>query len=215
MMMNKNSGAEEYILRSVQITPYNTVLTLILTDGETVRLTLFSEDVHECDGDVLDKSRFSELVECAEKYAAYKKSMDLLAYGDCSKKALVRKLRQRGYSLEGAQNAAALMEKRGFIKEAEHALRIAEGEAKRKYGRARITRKLYSKGFEQKYISAALDHLTENVDFEEMLTEYIESHGLYEVLTDKDLKVRRRVTAALINRGFSYSEISAALKSLS
>ncbi len=212
--MNKPSGAE-YFLRSVQITPYNTILTLVLPDGEEIKLTVFSEDVRKCDGENLDKAEFSQLVEAAEKYAAYKKSMDLLAYGDCSKKALTQKLRQRGYSSQSAQDAAALMEKKGFIHEAEHALRMAQSEARKKYGKARIAQKLFSKGFEQKYIAEAMEKLSQEVDFQELLTEYIDSHGLYDRLTDKDIKIRRRTVASLINRGFSNSEISSAIKELS
>ncbi len=211
-MTNKISGAGEFFLRSVQITPYCVTVNVLFPDGEEVKLTVFPDGFSLCEGQSISKEEFSELVESAERYAAYKKGIDLLAYGDCTKKRLVQKLRQRGYSSQSAIFTAAMLEKKGFIKEGEHALRCAEGEAKKKYGKKRIAARLFSLGFEQKYISEAMEYLEENVDFEELLEEYAEKHGLFEKLLSKDYSQRQKATASLINRGFTASEISSVLK---
>ncbi len=213
-MTNNISGAEEYFLRSVQINIYSVTLIFVSPSGEDIRLTVFSEDVRESEGALIDEYRFAELVQCAENYVAYKKAIDLLAYGDMSKKKTVMKLRQRGYSTDSAINAAALLEKKGFIKEAEHAMRCAETEVRKKYGPSRISARLFSLGFEPKYIREAMEYIEENTDFAEILSDYAASHRLEEKLIANDYSTRQKAIASLVRRGFSHSQISELIKNL-
>ncbi len=199
----------------MQINPYSAVLDIVTPAGEDIRLTVFLDDVRDTDTDGFDEVRFCELTDCAENYAAYKKGIDLLSYGDNSKKKLVQKLRVKGYSLTSAQNAAAMLEKKGYINESEHACRLAASAARAKYGKKRIAAKLYADGFESKYIAAALEYLDENIDWDEILSEYIDSHRLGDDLLGDDTQRRKKAVAKLMNRGFDYGIISRFIKNFS
>ncbi len=175
------------------------------------KLVLPHGAVYEKKNDKLDHDRVVELVYRASEYSAYKKGLELLAYGDNTKSELVRKLVAKGHSEEHAENAAARLEADGYIKESEHCLRRALIEAEKCYGKRYISAKLYSLGFSRNDIRSALEALDAEFDFSSALERYVRRHGLYDTLIGRDVNARNKALASLMRRGFSFDEIKKAL----
>lgn len=140
---------------------------------------------------------------------AIKKGLDLLSYSDSSKASLVRKLMMKGFDREISELATAQLEKTGFIKEEDHALRLARSLVKQLYGPRAVEEKLKSKGFEKKYVKKALEAVCSETDHVENLHTYAEKHGLLDsILSPDDPLQYKRTCAKILRRGFSYEHIS-------
>lgn len=201
---------EEYTLSSVYDDGKCVRITVVGSSGEQ-HLTLPCGEVYEKKNDKLSHSRVTELIYRASEYGAYKKGLDLLAYGDNTKLKLTQKLISKGYGRQIAENAAARLEKDGYIRENEHCLRRAMGEAEKFYGKKYISAKLYSLGFCREDIFAALEQLDGEFDFVSSLELYVRRHGLYGKLLCRDKAVRDKALASLVRRGYSYGEIKEAI----
>ena len=88
----------------------------------------------------------------------------LLSYGSNSMQTLARKLTQRGYSREIAQNAAARLSATGLIDEQKDVRREVEKCLKKLWGAKRISAHLWSKGFAKESMEE-LPVLLSEVDF--------------------------------------------------
>lgn len=160
----------------------------------------------------IDKDRCDELVFCIEKTAAIKKGLSLLEYAQNTAKALKRKLMQKGYSAEAASAAVEYLLSHGFIHEKNDAQLFSETLAKRKlYGRNRIKKELYAKGFGGDVIKEVMSSM-EDEDFVEICAKRMDMMGGWELLTDRNR--RQKTVAALMRYGFTYEDIKAAAEKL-
>ncbi len=201
---------DTYILRSV--TELQSCVKIVIKgEADEKRLTLPCFEVYESVGAVLSAERVDELIYRAEEYSAYKKGLELLAYGDNTKAKTVQKLRQKGYSVQIASSVAARLEENGYINEREHCLRRALSEGEKCYGKQYIAKKLYSLGFCRDDITNALDSLDGQLDMTRLLADYITRHALYDKLTCRERNMKNKAIAALLRRGFSFGEIKNAL----
>lgn len=200
----------EYTLSSVYDDGKCVRITVVGSDGEQ-HLTLPCGELYEKKNDKLSHSRVAELIYRANEYGAYKKGLDLLAYGDNTKPMLTQKLISKGYDKQIAENTAARLEKDGYIRENEHCLRRAASEAEKCYGKKYISAKLYSLGFCREDIAATIERLDEEFDFTSSLEQYVRRHGLYDKLLCRDKAVRDKALSSLLRRGYSYGEIKEAI----
>lgn len=140
---------------------------------------------------------------------AIKKGLGLLSYSDSSKYSLTRKLLTKGFDRDISELAASQLEKMGYIKEEDHALRLARSLAKQLYGPVAIAERLKGKGFEKKYVKTALETVSEETDFTENLRIYSEKTGLYEgIVSPSDMTQYKKVCAKILRRGYSFEHIS-------
>lgn len=144
----------------------------------------------------------------AEKHAAVKRGIAILAFGDNTKRGLAGKLRTKGFSREAAEEACDFLAESGYINEAKNAALLAQDMAEKKlYGAKRISAALYEKGFGKETISEALAEL--DVDFAEICRARIKKMGGKVLFAAPETK--QKAVAALLRYGFSYDDIRAAL----
>lgn len=148
-----------------------------------------------------EASQFCQALRCGEH---------LLSYGSNSAQTLARKLTQRGYSREVAQNAAARLCDMGLINEKKDVHREVEKCLKKLWGAKRISAHLWSKGFAGESMEE-LPEILEEVDFSANCAALIRKHYC-EIPEDPD--EFRRMTASLARYGYSVGEIKNAIRIL-
>lgn len=138
---------------------------------------------------------------------AKKRAMYLLGLQDYSSAALRDKLRA-DYSEKTCDSVIDLLTDYGYLDDRRFAERLAEKLLLRKrYGAYRAKVELARKGFDSKLIAQVLSAYDKEV-YREKICELLESKYAGR-LDDKD--ELRKVTASLVRRGYSYSDISAAI----
>lgn len=143
---------------------------------------------------------------------AVEKGLHLLGYGSSSRRALVRKLTERGFSQEIAAAAAEELCRQGYLNEEAQAVREAERCVEKLWGEKRIVVALRAKGYSSESIKRALFTIEdEEVDFEEVCAERIRRY-MRELPSDP--RERQKWMAALSRYGFSASQIRGALNRL-
>ena len=181
------------------------------------RLDLEGGDPIEVDVRTFDESRFAVGQEITEEQLntllatsrynrARERALYLLGLRDYACKELEEKL----YSEADPVTAAAVVERLrevGLLDDERYAARLARSLSKVKhYPRRRIEQELRQRGISPVLAQAAVSDL-EGEDFEQALE--ILRRKYYNKLNDPDN--RRRVTAALARRGFSYGAIRRAM----
>lgn len=187
------------------------VCELVSSDsGEKLSLLLRISDYYDARlsaGDVVTDEEFERLYEKSETARALIRAERMLSYGVCSKKQLVLKLRRVGIDEKYANNAADILEERGYIDENEQAKRAALAYCRQKHwGRRRIVADLLSKGYEKEAVMLAVNDVPRE-EYTKALSTVIERK--YPAPPD-DRKERDRRIAALLRLGFSMSEITEA-----
>ena len=153
---------------------------------------------------VLTRARCEEILRCMKLHAAVKKGIDLLSYAKNTPRALQNKLKTKGYPADIAEQAVCFLVEKGYIRESDDAALFAENLAVRKrYGKNRIQKEMFAKGFSGDVIRETLDVL--DVDFSEICAARIDSMGGISLLEAPER--RQKTVAALLRYGFSYAEI--------
>lgn len=161
---------------------------------------------------LIERERCEEILRSMKLYSAVRKGLDLLGYAKNTPKALLEKLKKRGYSADIAEEAVAFLVSKGYIREDEDAVQFAENLANKKgYGKKRIQQELFRKGFSEDVIREALE--CGEFDFSEACAKRIRSMGGVAIFeTQED---RSKVIASLLRYGFSYEDIREARSLLS
>lgn len=143
--------------------------------------------------------------------AAVTRAVALLEYGDMSRRKLIRKLTDRGIDPTVAEQAANVMEEKGFLKEADACRRRAEQGIRKGWGPLRITEDLYAQRYPRELIEQVMCDLEDETDYVENCAAVIRKkyRGVPEDRDD-----RRRMTAALARLGYGMSDIRAAMESV-
>ena len=164
--------------------------------------TAFTEPI------TIDREKCEYLIYSMQKTSAIKKGMVFLEYAANTKKSLKMKLVRKGYPAHEAEEATEYLAEKGYIREDNDAARYAETLAERKlYGKNRIKKELFAKGFESDVIACTMEEL--DVDFAEICAKRLAKAGGMALFSDSEAK--RKTTAALMRYGFSYDDIRDAL----
>ena len=156
----------------------------------------------------IDRKTCDAVLRSMKLHAAIKKGISLLGFSRNTAKSMKIKLTQRGYPSDIAEEAAVYLASHGYIRENTDAELLAEMLAERKlYGKNRIKKELYAKGFEAESISFALDGL--DVDFAEICAKRIKNMGGTSIFEEKATK--SKAMAALMRYGFSYDDVRGAM----
>lgn len=158
----------------------------------------------------ISEEMYERLEEASMLCQALRCGEHLLSYGSNSMQTLARKLTQRGFSRDVAQNAAARLSDIGLIDEKQDVRREVEKCLKKLWGAKRISAHLWSKGFAQESMEALPEILSE-VDFAANCATLIRKHYGEIPDTPDDF---RRMMASLARYGYSVGEIKEALKQL-
>ena len=155
-------------------------------------------------GDELDKPTLDRLKEAAGVSNAKATAADLIGKRAMSRRDLERKLREKGASEAEARDAAEWLEAIGAINDADYAALLVRHCAQLGYGPARIRDKLYEKGVPRELWEDALDTLP---DQSEDVDRFLRSKLRGELPDEKE---KKRLTDALLRRGFSWGDVRAA-----
>ena len=129
---------------------------------------------------------------------------DLIGKRAMSRRDLERKLQEKGASQAEARYAAEWLEAIGAINDAEYAAVLVRHCADLGYGPARMREKLREKGVPRELWDEALDHAADSADqIDRFLTAKLRGRAPEEA-------EKRRLTSALLRRGFAWGDIRAA-----
>ena len=154
-------------------------------------------------GDELDAGTMERLKEAAGLSNARTAAADLIGRRAMSRRDLEKKLREKGAGEAEARYAAEWMEAIGAINDAEYAAALVRHYGGRGYGPAYIRQKLYEKGVPKELWEDALEELPEGSPIDAFLASRLRGRA-------PDEKEKRRLTNALLRRGFAWGDVKAA-----
>ena len=159
-------------------------------------------------GDELDQETLKRLKDAAGVSNVKANAADLIGKRAMSRRDLERKLQEKGASEAEARYASEWLEAIGAINDADYAVLLAQHYARQGYGPARVREKLYEKGVPRELWDDALDSLP---DPAESIDRFLEHKLRGNPLDEKE---KKRLSDALLRRGFSWSDIRAGLNRL-
>ena len=186
------------------------IVTFLLSDGVRENKESFIvstetyADMQLCKGE--STQEVYDLIENESRvYFAFKKGIASLAYGSCSEKMLVSKLRTKGVGAADAAEAVQRIAQKGYLDEVENAKREAEICASKLWGESRIRAKLFERRYGKEAIDEALFYLEDSgVDFDDNCKKLIDK--TYDRLP-VDAEEMRKLIGAISRRGYSVSQI--------
>ena len=154
-------------------------------------------------GDDLNEGALAKLKEAAGVSNVKATAADLIGKRAMSRRDLERKLREKGASEADARYAAEWLEAIGAIDDAGYAALLVRHYGQMGYGPARLRDKLREKGVPRELWDDALDQAPDN------------GEQVDRFLADKlrgqmpDEKTKKRLTDALLRRGYSWGDVKA------
>ena len=155
-------------------------------------------------GDDLNEATLTKLKEAAGVSNVKATAADLIGKRAMSRASLEKKLKEKGASEADARYAAEWLEAIGAINDAEYAALLVRHYGEMGYGPARVREKLYEKGVPRELWDEALDQLPEGGD---QIDRFLQ--GKLRGRTP-DEKEKKRLTDALLRRGYSWGDVRAA-----
>ena len=155
-------------------------------------------------GDDLDEETLAKLKEAAGVSSVKATAADLIGKRAMSRASLEKKLKEKGASEAEARYAAEWLEAIGAINDADYAALLARHYGEMGYGPQRVRDKLYEKGVPRELWEEALDQLPDNG---EQIDRFLQSKLRGRTPEEKE---KKRLTDALLRRGYSWSDVKAA-----
>ena len=155
-------------------------------------------------GDDLDEETLAKLKEAAGVSNVKATAADLIGKRAMSRAVLEKKLKEKGASEAEARYAAEWLEAIGAINDADYAALLARHYGEMGYGPQRVRDKLYEKGVPRELWEEALDQLPDNG---EQIDRFLQSKLRGRTPEEKE---KKRLTDALLRRGYSWSDVKAA-----
>ena len=155
-------------------------------------------------GDELDETTLARLKEAAGVSNVKAPPPDLIGKRAMSRASLEKKLKEKGASEAEARYAAEWLEAIGAINDADYAALLVRHCADLGYGPARTREKLYEKGVPRELWDEALDQLPDNG---EQIDRFLQSKLRGRMPDEKE---KKRLTDALLRRGYSWGDVKAA-----
>lgn len=180
-------------------------ILIFLEDGACLKITEQELlDFGLRSGDVLDEDTLQRLKAAAGVSNIKTTAADLIGRRAMSRHDLEKKLKDRGASEAEARYAGEWLEAIGALNDAEYAALLARHCGDLGYGPGRTREKLREKGVPRELWEEALDSLP---PAEELVDKFLQSklHG-----RKPDEKEKKRLTDALLRRGFSWGDVKAA-----
>ena len=155
-------------------------------------------------GDELDEGTLGRLKEAAGVSNVKAMAADLIGKRAMSRAGLEKKLKEKGASEEEARYAAEWLEAIGAIDDGDYAALLVRHCTQLGYGPARIRDKLYEKGVPRELWDEALEQAPDNGgQIDRFLAGRLRGRA-------PDEKEKKRLTDALLRRGFSWGDVRAA-----
>jgi regulatory protein len=136
--------------------------------------------------------------------AAKERALKILGSRNMSKRALEKRLVEKGESAEAAQEAVEWLEELRLIDDAEHAAAIVRHYSGKGYGLAKIKDELYRRGIPRDMWDEALERMG---DTDDAALAFLQK----KLRGSDDKTALRRAMDALSRRGFSYEDARRAM----
>ena len=159
-------------------------------------------------GDDLDEAAMKRLKAAAGISDVKATAANLVGKRAMSRAGLEKKLREKGASEQEIRYAAEWMEAIGAIDDADYAAVLAHHCGQLGYGPAYVRQKLYEKGVPRDLWDDAVAVLPEA---DEQIDAFLRSKLRGQVPDEKE---KKRLTDALLRRGFSWSDVKAGMRRL-
>lgn len=173
---------------------------LKLTDKEMVDFSLYQ-------GLDVPDAALAQLQDAAAASHCRRRAVNILSARPLSRRELEKRLVEKGESPDHAAAACDDLERLGYLDDQQYAKTLAQYYVNRGYGPRKVRDELYRRGVPREYWDSAMDDLEPDTG---AIDAFVASRlGRVECPDRKDLK---RVSDALIRRGYSWSDISAALR---
>ncbi len=184
-------------------------INILFEDGTEIRSTLgVITEMMLFRGKELDDSAVEQLRALSAKAFAVEKAVELLSYRQMSGKEMRSKLIRKGFEAEAAEAAVSKLYELRLLDDEQYAAAVVRHYTVKGYGAGRIRAELAHRGVDRDYWDEALASASGS---DEKLMSYIRSH-----LRDPDDRdQKRKVSAALYRRGYSWDEIRSALSRFS
>lgn len=171
---------------------------LHVTENELLRFGLSAG--MELDGEALEALRASAKASSAKAAAA-----DMIGRQPLSKKELTRRLVKKGTEEADAQTAADWLEDIGAVNDSAYAGLLVRHYGGKGYGPARVREELRRRGVGRELWDEALEEMPEAG---EILDQLIQKKCKGDL---SDPREKKRISGALLRRGFGWSEVKAAM----
>ena len=179
---------------------------LTLEDGTLLRVTedeMLRFGLRQ--GQELDDETLEAIQKSANASGTKARAANMIASRPLSKKELQKRLVQKGSNADDAHAAVEWLEELGAVNDEAYAATLVSHYAARGYGAARVREELHRRGVPRELWDAALEQMPESSDKLDALIQKKTRGDL------ADPKERKRVCDALLRRGFSWSEVRAAM----
>lgn len=181
-------------------------LTVCFEDGTEIKTTLATvTDLRLCSGKDLDGHELEELRLSSLRSLAREKALGYLSQRQMSRRELKTKLLQKGLDEDTAEYCVQWLSDRQLIDEESYAAAVVRHYAAKGYGAGRVRQELRRRGIDRELWDEALEQMPEDSG---KLDSFIAAR-----LTDPEDQAQiRRISAALLRRGYSWEEIRSALR---
>ena len=170
-------------------------------EGEVIDFALYA-------GKELADGEAQGLVAAARRSGLKEKALDLLTRKPMSRKELERKLQEWEAGEEETASICARMEELGFLNDGAYAVQVVRHYSAKGCGEHKLRDELYRRGVPRELWDDALDSLP---DPAESIDRFLEHKLRGNPLDEKE---KKRLSDALLRRGFSWSDIKAGLNRL-
>lgn len=180
-------------------------LTVVLDDGREIKATLgVAAEWKLYVGKQLEERELESLRSSAALSLCKNRALELLNYRPMSQKELRDKLIAKGEAPGTAEDCVRWMAEQGFLNDARYAAMIARHYAAKGYGYGRVRQELRRRGVERELWEDAVEEMPEQ---DEKLDRFLSAR----LKDPRDRDQVRKVSAALLRRGYSWEEIRTAL----
>ena len=154
----------------------------------------------------IDDRTVVELQQSGARSETRVRAANMISARPLSRRELTKKLKEKGAAEADAESACDWLEELGALNDAEYAAMLVRHYGGMGYGEAKIRDELYRRGVPRELWDEALETAP---DAQETLARVIASKTRGKPLNEKDYK---RLSDALLRRGFSWGEVKTALR---
>ncbi len=162
-------------------------------------------------GEEITKKTYDEIFEHVVLAKAKMTAMSFLSYKDRSKREVIRKLKEKGYSKEVTKQTLKFLISYGYINDLEFSKKYVNQRVSSKgYGKFKIVRELREKGISDEII----EKVTENIVDKEEEMALVLANKKARNLDLTEYKDKQKLFAYLQRRGYSFEIIKRVLEKL-
>lgn len=156
------------------------------------------------EGEELSEKKYNEIMDNVVLARAKMTALQYLSYKDRTKREVIRKLKEKGFTKEVTKKTVIALMNYGYINDLEFSKKFVKQRVNVKgYGKYKVVRELKEKGVSDEIIET----VTENIDNDELETALRIAIKKARNLDLNEYKDKQKLYAYLQRRGYSYDKI--------